>query len=397
MERIIFHIDVNSAYLSWTAVELLRNGDEIDLRTVPAIIGGNKETRHGVVLAKSVSAKKYGIRTGEPVVNAMRKCSNLRMASPDRKLYHRCSEDLMEYLQSYTSEVEQVSVDECFLDFTGIAHLYESPLIAAKQIQTGVYEKFGFTVNIGISENKVLAKMASDFEKPNKVHTLFREEIQKKMWPLPVQELYMAGKSSVSALRKLEIVTIGDLANANLDILMLHLKSHGKTLWNFANGIGESRLNAHVVENRGISNSTTLAEDITTLEEGKEVLLLLAENVAKRLRMEGQKASMVSVEVRYFDFQNISHQKQFLRATQTAKTIYDVACELFEEMWDKRPVRLLGIRTAKLVDEEEPQQMTLADFANEKQIDERHEKLEKAMDRIKERYGKHIVTKGRLL
>ena len=397
MERIIFHIDVNSAYLSWTAVELLRNGDEIDLRTVPAIIGGNKETRHGVVLAKSVSAKKYGIRTGEPVVNAMRKCSNLRMASPDRKLYHRCSENLMEYLQSYTSEVEQVSVDECFLDFTGIAHLYESPLIAAKQIQTGVYEKFGFTVNIGISENKVLAKMASDFEKPNKVHTLFREEIQKKMWPLPVQELYMAGKSSVSALRKLEIVTIGDLANANLDILMLHLKSHGKTLWNFANGIGESRLNAHVVENRGISNSTTLAEDITTLEEGKEVLLLLAENVAKRLRMEGQKASMVSVEVRYFDFQNISHQKQFLRATQTAKTIYDVACELFEEMWDKRPVRLLGIRTAKLVDEEEPQQMTLADFANEKQIDERHEKLEKAMDRIKERYGKHIVTKGRLL
>ena len=397
MERIIFHIDVNSAYLSWTAVELLRNGDEIDLRTVPAIIGGNKETRHGVVLAKSVSAKKYGIRTGEPVVNAMRKCPNLRMASPDRKLYHRCSENLMEYLQSYTSEVEQVSVDECFLDFTGIAHLYESPLIAAKQIQTGVYEKFGFTVNIGISENKVLAKMASDFEKPNKVHTLFREEIQKKMWPLPVQELYMAGKSSVLALRKLEIVTIGDLANANLDILMLHLKSHGKTLWNFANGIGESRLNAHVVENRGISNSTTLAEDITTLEEGKEVLLLLAENVAKRLRMEGQKASMVSVEVRYFDFQNISHQKQFLRATQTAKTIYDVACELFEEMWDKRPVRLLGIRTAKLVDEEEPQQMTLADFANEKQIDERHEKLEKAMDRIKERYGKHIVTKGRLL
>ena len=397
MERIIFHIDVNSAYLSWTAVELLRNGDEIDLRTVPAIIGGNKETRHGVVLAKSVSAKKYGIRTGEPVVNAMRKCPNLRMASPDRKLYHRCSEDLMEYLQSYTSEAEQVSVDECFLDFTGIAHLYESPLIAAKQIQTGVYEKFGFTVNIGISENKVLAKMASDFEKPNKVHTLFREEIQKKMWPLPVQELYMAGKSSVLALRKLEIVTIGDLANANLDILMLHLKSHGKTLWNFANGIGESQLNAHVVENRGISNSTTLAEDITTLEEGKEVLLLLAENVAKRLRMEGQKASMVSVEVRYFDFQNISHQKQFLRATQTAKTIYDVACELFEEMWDKRPVRLLGIRTAKLVDEEEPQQMTLADFANEKQIDERHEKLEKAMDRIKERYGKHIVTKGRLL
>lgn len=397
MERIIFHIDVNSAFLSWTAVELLNNGAEIDIRMVPAIIGGNQETRHGVVLAKSVSAKKYGIRTGEPVVNAIRKCPNLQMEKPDKELYHRCSEALMEYLQTYTPDIEQVSIDECFLDFTGIAHLYESPIVAATRIQTGILEKFGFTVNIGISENKLLAKMASDFEKPNKIHTLYREEIQKKMWPLPVRELYMVGKSSVEALRKLEILTIGDLANANQDILELHLKSHGKTLWNFANGLGESILNNHVVENRGIGNSITLTEDAKTLEEGKEVLLWLAEKVANRLRIEGQKANMVSVEVRYFDFQNVSHQKQFSRATQTAKTIYNVACKLFEEIWDKRPVRLLGIRTAKLVDEEEPQQMTLADFDKEQHIDERHEKLERAMDEIKERYGENAVTKGTLL
>ena len=397
MERIIFHIDVNSAFLSWSAVELLKNGAKIDLRMVPAIIGGDRETRHGVVLAKSVLAKQYGIRTGEAVVNALRKYPDLQMEKPNHELYHRCSERLMEHLQTYTSDIEQVSVDECFLDFTGIAHLYDSPVAAAKQIQVDIYEKFGFTVNIGISENKLLAKMASDFKKPNKVHTLFKEEIQKKMWPLPVGKLYMAGKSSVEALRKLEILTIGDLANASLDILTLHLKSHGKTLWNFANGIGESILNNRVVENRGIGNSTTLAEDATSLEEGKEVLLWLAEKVANRLRMERQKANMISVEVRYFDFQNVSHQKRFLRATQTAKTIYHVACELFEEIWDTRPVRLLGIRTAKLVDEEEPQQMTLLDFAVEQRSDERHEKLEKAMDEIKERYGKNAVTKGTLL
>ena len=397
MERIIFHIDVNSAYLSWTAVELLNHGAEIDLRTVPAIIGGNQETRHGVVLAKSVAAKKYGIRTGEPVVNAIRKCPKLQMASPDKDLYHRCSEALMKYLQTYTPDIEQVSVDECFLDFTGIAHLYESPITGAMQIQTGILEKFGFTVNIGISENKLLAKMASDFEKPNKIHTLFKDEIQKKMWPLPVRELYMAGKSSVEALRKLEILSIGDLANANRDILRLHLKKHGETLWNFANGIGENELNNHVVENRGIGNSTTLEEDATTLEEGKEVLLWLAENVAKRLRMERQKANMISVEVRYFDFQNVSHQKQCSRATQTAQSIYTVACELFAEMWDGRPIRLLGIRTAKLVDEGEPQQMKLSDFMQERQCDIRHEKLEKMLDEMKERYGKNAVTKGTLL
>ena len=181
MTPIIFHIDVNSAYLSWTAIEKLKNGSEVDLREIPCIIGGDQMSRHGVVLAKSIPAKRYGIRTGEPVANAFRKCPNLVMEPPNHKLYSIYSRKLMEFLLTYTPDIEQVSVDECYMDFTGIASHFHSPVDAALEIKNAVYEKFGFTVNIGISSNKLLAKMASDFEKPNKVHTLFPQEIQVKM------------------------------------------------------------------------------------------------------------------------------------------------------------------------------------------------------------------------
>ena len=264
MQQIIFHIDVNSAFLSWTAVEQLKNGAEEDLRTIPSIIGGDQESRHGVVLAKSISAKKYGIVTGEPVANAFRKCPNLVMAPPNHKMYTEYSKRLMQFLrENYTDEIEQASVDECYMNFTGIAHRYASPVAAAFEIKDAVYKEFGFTVNVGISVNHLLAKMASDFEKPNKVHTLFPEEIPAKMWPLPVSELYMAGKSSVEVLHKLEIRTIGELAKTDPDLLELHLKSHGRTLWEFANGKAGDKVVRERVENKGIGNSTTLPKDVT--------------------------------------------------------------------------------------------------------------------------------------
>lgn len=396
MEKIIFHIDVNSAFLSWTAVEQLKQGAEIDLRTVPAIIGGDQSSRHGIVLAKSESAKKYGIVTGEPVANAFRKCSNLLTAPPNHKMYQEYSRKLMQFLRHYTPDIEQVSVDECYMDFTGIAHQYASPLAAAYEIKNAVYEKFGFTVNVGISSNHLLAKMASDFEKPNKVHTLFLEEIQDKMWPLPVSDLYMAGKSSVAILRKLEIRTIGELAKTDPSLLELHLKSHGRTLWEFANGRAGDKVIRERVESKGIGNSTTLPKDVTTQEEAQKVLLMLAEMVAGRLRKEKQKAAMVSVEIKYSTFVSVSHQKQLSRATQSDGVLYEVARELFEELWNGEAIRLLGIRTSKLVDEFEPEQMTLFDYQNQKQ-DEKQEKLNKALDAIRGKYGEGIVTRGTLL
>ncbi|MCI8638094.1 MAG: DNA polymerase IV [Coprococcus sp.] len=362
MQRTIFHIDVNSAYLSWTAVEQLKNGAGQDIRTIPAIIGGDTSSRHGVVLAKSLPAKKYGIRTGEPVVNAMRKCPKLHMEPPDHVLYREYSRKLMEFLHTYTSEIEQVSVDECYLDFTGIAKAFASPVAAAFEIKDRIYEKFKFTVNIGISSNKLLAKMASDFEKPNRVHTLFPEEIRTKMWPLPLSELYMAGRSSVEAMQKLEIRTIGELAQTDPYLLELHLKSHGRMLWEFANGIDGSPVQAEESAAKGIGNSTTLPRDVETEEEARKVLFTLAQSVGRRLRKAGQKANMVSVEIKYHTFQSVSHQKQLQRAVDTDFALYETACILFAELWDHTPIRLLGIRTSKLEDAGEPEQMSIFDI-----------------------------------
>ena len=406
MQQIIFHIDVNSAFLSWTAIEQLKSGSEVDLREIPSIIGGNQESRHGVVLAKSVPAKKYGIVTGEPVANALRKCPNLTMAPPNHKMYTEYSKKLMDFLrENYTDEIEQASVDECYMNFTGIAHRYTSPVAAAFEIKDAVYKKFGFTVNIGISVNHLLAKMASDFEKPNKVHTLFPEEIPSKMWPLPVSELYMAGKSSVEVLHKLEIRTIGELAKADPNLLELHLKSHGRTLWEFANGNAGGKVIRERVENKGIGNSTTLPKDVIEEEEARKVLLWLSEAVGGRVRKEGVKAKMVSVEIKYSTFQSVSHQKQLQRATNSDKVIYETACDLFRELWSGEPIRLLGIRTSKLIDEAEPEQMSIFDFENvanqnmanqEIRKNEKQEKLDKVLDQIRKKYGDGAIVRGSL-
>ena len=407
MSNILFHIDVNSAFLSWSAVDQLKNGAAIDLREIPSIIGGNQKTRHGIVLAKSIPAKKYGIHTGEPVVNAFRKCPNLVMESPDHRMYEQSSGRLMEFLKNYTPDIEQVSIDECYMDFTGIAHLYNNPVEAASQIKDEIYKKFGFTVNIGISSVKLLAKMASDFQKPNQVHTLYPEEISEKMWPLPVAELYMAGKSSVDTLAKLEVKTIGDLAKMDPDILKMHLKSHGQTLWEFANGIDNTSIRTEPAEAKGIGNSTTLSEDIVTMERAKRVLRQLSESVSARLRKSGQKAGMISVEIKYHTFQSVSHQHQLIKCANTNDILFKAACKLYEELWNGEPVRLIGIRTSKLVGMEEPEQLSIFDIPlkQEKNVygqryqasDEKHQKVDKAMDEIKKRYGKQAITRGSLL
>ncbi len=372
----------------------MKNGAKVDLREIPSIIGGDKKSRHGVVLAKSISAKKYGIRTGEPVVNAFRKCPNLVMEQPNHRMYREKSQKLMEYLRGFTTKIEQVSVDECYLDFTDIADRFPSPLDAAFLMKNGIRKRFGFTVNIGISENKLLAKMASDFEKPDKVHTLFLREVPVKMWPLPLGELFMAGRSSVEALKKLEINTIGDLANADLSLIELHLKSHGKMLWEFANGIDHSPVQWEQAEAKGIGNSTTLAEDAATYEEVREVFAGLAESVGRRLRKAGQKANMVSMEIKYHDFQSMSHQTQLPKPTSDEQVLLDTACRLFQEAWTGEPVRLLGIRTAKLVDAGEPEQMSIFDLEPQKPVDEKRQRLNAAMNQIRKKYGDDAVMKA---
>lgn len=396
MSPIIFHIDVNSAYLSWTALQRLANGDPVDLRNIPAIIGGDLEKRHGVVLAKSIPAKKYGIRTGEPVVSAMRKCPSLVMAPPDHSLYARRSAELMTYLADICPDIEQVSVDECYMDFAPIADRYPSPRACADMLREGVLNTFGFTVNIGISDRKVLAKMASDFKKPNLTHTLFVSEIKEKMWPLPVSSLYMCGRSSVAALRKLEILTIGDLACADPAILEAHLKSHGRLLWEYANGVDHSAVLSEPAKAKGIGNSITLMQDAATTQDARTALLSLAESVASRLRAEGQRALMEGIEIKYADFRTVSHQTTFSAPVDSDQIIYETACTLFDEVWNHAPVRLLGIRTSRLTPVSEPTQLSLFDLQRP-EVSEKQRRLDEAIDTIRHKFGENAVVRGSLL
>ena len=394
MERIIFHIDVNSAYLSWSALKLLQEHPEsTDIRTIPAIIGGNRETRHGIVLAKSVPAKKiYHIQTAEPVASALKKCPSLTIVPPDHQLYSRYSKKFVGFLRSLTPEIEQVSIDECFLDYTGIAHHFPSPEAGAAYIRNYIFEQFGFTVNVGISSNKVLAKMASDFEKPDKTHTLFPEEIQQKMWLLPISSLFMAGHASVAVLQKLEINTIGDLARTHPSILSLHLKSHGKMLWEYANGIDPSPIESEPAQAKGIGNSTTLARDLTTASEAYPILEQLCQKVGSRLKAAGQSANNLCVEIKYASFDKYTRQMPLTAPTQEGKELYRCACVLFDALWNGNPIRLLGVRSGKLTNAGEPFQMDL--FSYDPVATAKRQKLDQAMEKIKKKYGSDAIHRG---
>lgn len=406
MDTVIFHIDVNSAYLSWSALKHLEEGSNVDLRLIPSIVGGDMQKRHGVVLAKSIPAKKYGIQTGEPIVNAFRKCPSLISVKPDHTLYHQRSRELMNFLSSICPEMEQLSVDECFMDFTPIQRQFSSAVDAAVEIKDRIRDTFGFTVNIGISDKKVLAKMASDFKKPDLVHTLYSHEIKEKMWPLPVSSLYMCGKSSVQTLLNLEIRTIGDLAKTDQAILYSHLKSHGILLWEYANGIDDSSVCSTPSEAKGIGNSTTLPKDVTDREEALRCLLLLSDSVAARLREAGQLAGMISVEIKYSNFRNVSHQMMLSSPSNTSGIIYETSCRLFDELWNKEPIRLLGIRSSRLSDPTQPVQLSLFDLPQKQSpgtklsaspSPEKLEALDKSLDQIRHKYGNNAVVRGSLL
>ncbi len=406
MSTIIFHIDVNSAYLSWTALEKLKNGSSVDLRTIPSIIGGDEKSRRGIVLAKSIPAKKYGIQTAEPVASALRKCPSLVIESPDHKLYRSYSHAMMELLSSFTPELEQVSIDECYLDFTPIARLYPSPVEAAALIRDRIYEELHFTVNIGIAPAKVLAKMASDFEKPGKIHTLFPEEIPVKMWPLPVSELFMVGRRSAEKLMGFGIQTIGDLAHTDPSFLTAHFKSHGRLMWEFANGIDPTPVLSQKQEAKGIGSSTTLREDVTDPAEAKKVLLALCESVSGRLRSAGQLAGTITVEIKYHDFTKASHQARTLSPCNSTGELYNLACSLFDQLWDRRPIRLLGVRSSRLVSVGEPVQLSIFDLplaaeagaeaksSAKTPSPQKLKQLDRALDSIRKKYGTDAIKRG---
>lgn len=393
-DRLIFHIDVNSAFLSWESVYRLDVlHEELDLRNIPSAIGGDASQRHGIILAKSTSAKKYGITTGEPLVQAYKKCPKLLVVPSRFSIYHQYSHAMMDIFQHYSGDIEKFSIDEAFLDMTHTIHLFGTPMDTANQIREEIFHKLHFTVNIGVAPNKLLAKMASDFQKPDLCHSLFLNEIQDKMWPLPISELFFVGRSAQKKLALLGVKTIGDLANTSIHILKSHLGSkYAQLVHNYANGVDDDPVAEKDAINKGYGNSITLSRDVVDFETACQVLLSLSETVAARLRHDKVKCNCICVEVKDYDFNQQSHQTTLLNPTDITSVIYDNSCILLKEFWNHVPLRLIGIRTSKIIEEDYTQLNLFSTVKNEKL-----EKLDSAIDNIRNRYGTDSVKRASFL
>lgn len=391
-KRLIFHVDVNSAYLSWEAVYRLQHGDPVDLRAIPSVVGGNPETRHGIILAKSIPAKKFKIRTGEPLFAARLKCPNLVIARPNYTLYRQCSLALKNILENYSPSIQQYSVDEFFLDFSGMEKLLGDPEAKAWEIKETVKEKLGFTVNIGISSNKLLAKMGSELKKPDRVETLYPEEVPAKMWPLPVEELFGIGRATGRKLRDRGIRTIGEVACQDPGYLQRFLHSYGLLLWNYANGLDSSPVREEgSIPVKGMGNSTTIPFDVDDSRTARLVLLSLAETVGMRLRQDAFCAGLVAVSLKTNEFMYASHQRKLYLPTNCTSVIHRIACELFEELWQGEPVRHLGVRVSELCRNDFFQPSLF-----EKNL-EKQRRIDQALDTIRLKYGANSVFRSAFL
>ncbi len=387
MERQILHIDVNNAFLSWTALELLKNGEPIDIRKIPAAICGDEQKRTGIILAKSMLAKSFGVVTGETIYQAQRKCPNIKLYPTNFGAYKKYSDSLFNILSEYTYMIERFSIDECFLDMTTFL-MGDTLLAKANEISKRVKNELGFTVNIGLSNNKMLAKMASDFAKPDRIHTLYPHEIEEKIWPMDVSELFMVGRKSAEKLHKFGIHTIGDLAKFDKKFIERKFGKQGTMMWEFANGIDESPVVYTHEKSKSIGNSITLPMDVENKEKLESILLALVEQVTFRLRKEELLATVAAVQLRDNTFKDFSHQAKLEFATSNTNTIYNLAKKIFEEMYeDGFNVRLIGFRVDGLVEEEN--QISL--FNTESKKDE---KLDKTIDELKEKFGYAAISKA---
>jgi len=391
MENIIFHIDVNNAFLSWTAIYLLNKGYKYDIRNSYAIIGGDESGRHGIVLAKSTPAKKLGIKTAETIYSARKKCRVLKVYPPDYNLYTKMSNSLFKLLSKYTNDIEVASVDECYLDYGKVKNLYGDEYLFAKKLQKEILDTLGFTVNIGIANNKLCAKMASDFSKPYKIHTLYDYEVKDKMWPLDVGELFGIGRKTEEKLKKMGINTIYDLANSDVNKLSITFKNMAKSMIDSANGIDSSRVIIYE-EPKGIGNEITLSKDISNKEELYKLLFELSNKVGGRLRNQNKYANVVVVTLKDIYFKRKSHQKKLKNATNTSKEIYEVSKVILDEMHDNEKIRLIGIRLDNLVSNGF-YQTSLFEDDNVKKEDE---KLEKVLDDLQKKFGSKVIDKASL-
>ncbi|GGC91017.1 DNA polymerase IV 1 [Thalassobacillus devorans] len=378
--RVIFHVDMNSFYAS---VEM---AFDPTLKGKPLAIAGNPEERKGIVVTSSYEARKHGVKTTMPLWEAKRHCPDLIVMRPNFDRYRTASKEMFKILADVTEIIQPVSIDEGYMDITACEHL-GSPLEIADRIQQRISDELDLPCSIGIAPNKFLAKMASDMKKPMGITVLRKRDLSKKLWPLPIEEMYGVGDKTAAKLRNYNIETIGDLANYDVFKLKQLLGINGERLRNRANGQDNRPVDPEAVhEFKSIGTSTTLSQDTTDDMEIRQVLRKLANKVAARMSGKKVLARNVQLMIRYHDWKNITRSRQMNDYIHTSDDLFHIASRLFDEHWNQEPVRLLGITAGDLAEQKEVTQQL--DIFSYEQYAEK-EKLYKTIDELTERYGKN--------
>ncbi len=390
MGRVILHSDLNSFYAS---VECLYRPE---LKKKPVVVCGKQSTRHGIILAKNEIAKRFGVRTGEAIWEAQSKCPNLVLLPPNYSRYLRFSELAMSVYRNYTDKIESFGIDECWMDITESTRLFGNGESLAHKIKEKIKNELGITVSVGVSYNKIFAKLGSDLKKPDEVTVINRDNFKDTVWPLPVNELLYVGPATKRKLNRIGIFTIGDLANTHMAFLVKLLGKWGETIWAFANGYDATPVNKtdHDGIIKSIGNSLTAPRDLTCDEDVKMLIYVLSESVGKRLRKHNLKGKTVQISIKANDLSLIERQAGFDDYTYTSSLIAEKAFKIFTRNWDwSKNIRLLGVRAANLVTANEYVQLSL--FSDGRKA--KRELLDRSIDSIRSRFGHYSVQRALLL
>ena len=391
MDRTILHCDCNSYYAS---VECISRPE---LKLVPMAVCGDPDSRHGIILAKNDLAKGYGVQTAETIWQAKRKCPQLVLVVPHHDQYEEISEQINQIYGEYTDLVEPFSIDESWLDVTGSLHKFGSGQQIADELRRRIREEIGITISIGVSFNKIFAKLGSDYKKPDATTCITRENYQSILWPLPARDMMGVGKTTAEHLSRMGIETIGDIARAGREQIRLLLGRSGETIWEYASGIDPSpvRPQDESDQPKSVGNSITFAHDLVGKQEICAGLLALSDQVGSRLRKHGLYCSTVQIQIKDPLLTTISRQQKLTAPTNVTREIYEAACAIVEKSWSmSAPVRLLSVTGTNLSDCC-AEQMTLIGDTTEEKI--KSAKIDRAMDSIRSRYGKDSISYARLM
>lgn len=387
MKRVIFLVDMNAFFIS---CEKIRHPE---IEGKPAAVAGDPVNRTGIILTANYEARKYGIKTTMILREAFRLCPDLIIIPPDHRFYEKMSKEVMQILSSYTPLIEQNSIDEAWLDMTGCESLFGQPLVSARSIMDRIKNELNLWCSIGISENKFLAKMASEMKKPLGITELWINDIQEKLWPLPVNYLYGVGKQTAKKLNGIGISTIKELALANREYIYNKLGKTGVELVLLANGIDDSPVTVNREDAKSIGRSTTLPHDITDIEYAKAILMELSDDIGMTARKSGKKGHTVQITIKYSNFNTITRQMS-INPSCNVKDIYAAGVKLLESNWNNEPVRLLGISLSGFQNDGEQISLFHLVDANEAKSDDKIDNLEDAILKIRKKYGTEIIKPG---